>query len=110
MDVGRLNKRITLCAYMEEKNELLQIEHKLKEIKTVWASVEPLRGREYQEAQKIRPELTYKITIRYREVSPDMIIKYKGKLFEVVSGINIKENNSVLELMCTEAIKMATKI
>ena len=57
MDIGRTNKRITFCRYTEKQNELLQTETVLEEIKTVWASVEPTRGREYQEAQALLPRL-----------------------------------------------------
>lgn len=106
MDIGRMNKRVTLCRYKEKKNELLQMEQKLKEIKTVWASVEPTRGREYQEAQRIRPELTYKIIMRYfKDITPDMFVKYKDRQFEIVSIINIRERNEMLEMVCIEKIK-----
>ncbi len=105
MDIGRTNKRITFCRYEEKENTLLQIEKILTEVKTVWASVEPTRGREYQEAQRIRPELTYKITTRYhKEVTPDMFIKFKGRYFNIVSIINVKERNEMLEIICTEKI------
>ena len=46
MDIGRTNKRITLCRYEEKENALSQLEQRLTEEKTVWASVEPTRGRE----------------------------------------------------------------
>ena len=52
MDIGRTNKRITFCRYEEKENALSQTEQTLTEVKTVWASVEPTRGREYQEAQR----------------------------------------------------------
>lgn len=105
MDIGRANKRITFCRYEPKENELLQTEQTLKEIKTVWASVEPTRGREYQEAQRIRPELTYKITTRYHAgITPDMFIKYKERLFQIVSVINVRERNEMLEIICVEKI------
>lgn len=105
MDIGRTNKRVTFCRYEEVENELLQMEQKLIEIKTVWASVEPTRGKEYQEAQRIRPELTYKITTRYhKEVTPDMLIKFKDRHFEIISIINTREKNEMLEIICTESI------
>ena len=105
MDIGRTNKRITFCRYAEKQNELLQTETVLEEIKTVWASVEPTRGREYQEAQRIRPELTYKITTRYhKEVTPDMFIKFKDRYFQIVSIINVRERNEMLEIVCTEKL------
>lgn len=105
MDVGRTNKRISFCRYEDEQNELKQNEQVLKKIKTVWASVEPVRGREYQEAQRIRSELTYKITTRFhREVMPDMFIKYKDREFQIISIINVRERNEMLEIICTEKI------
>ncbi len=103
MDIGRTNKRITFCRYEEKENGLSQMEQELAEVKTVWASVEPTRGREYQEAQRIRPELTYKITTRYHKgVTPDMFIKFRGRLFNIVSIINVRERNEMLEIICTE--------
>ena len=82
-----------------------QMEQKRTEVKTVWASVEPTRGREYQEAQRIRPELTYKITTRYhKEVTPDMFIKFKDRFFDITSIINVKERNEMLEIICIEKI------
>ncbi|MCI9559336.1 MAG: phage head closure protein [Lachnospiraceae bacterium] len=106
MDIGRTNKRITFCRYEEKENELLQLEQILTDIKTVWASVEPTRGREYQEAQRIRPELTYKITTRYHKgITPDMLIRFKDRYFHIVSIINVREKNEMLEIVCTEEIK-----
>ena len=105
MDIGRTNKRVTFCRYEEKENGLSQMEQVLTEVKTVWASVEPTRGREYQEAQRIRPELTYKITTRYhKEVTPDMFIKYKDRYFSIVSIINVRERNAMLEIVCTEKL------
>ena len=106
MDIGRTNKRITFCRYEEKENELLQLEQILTDIKTVWASVEPTRGREYQEAQRIRPELTYKITTRHHKgITPDMLIRFKDRYFHIVSIINVREKNEMLEIVCTEEIK-----
>lgn len=106
MDIGRTNKRITFCRYEEKENTLLQIEQVLIEVKTVWASVEPTRGREYQEAQRIRPELTYKITTRYHKgITPDMLIKFGERYFNIVFAINVRERNEMLEMICTEKVK-----
>lgn len=103
MDIGRTNQRITFCRYEEKENVLSQSEQVLEEIKTVWASVEPTRGREYQEAQRIRPELTYKITTRYhKEITPDMFIKFRNCFFNIISIINVREHNEMLEIICTK--------
>lgn len=105
MDIGRTNKRITFCKYEEKENALSQTEQVLTELKTVWASVEPTRGREYQEAQRIRPELTYKITTRFHAgITSDMLIKFKNRYFQIISPINVRERNEMLEIICVEKI------
>ncbi len=105
MDIGRTNKRITFCRYEEKENALSQTEQTLTEVKTVWASVEPTRGREYQEAQRVRPELTYKITTRYHKgITPDLFIRFGERYFNIVSVINVRERNEMLEMVCVEKI------
>lgn len=105
MDIGRLNKRVTFCQYSEEENELKQLRQRLKPIKTVWATVEPKSGREYIEADKERPELTYIITVRYqKDITPDMFVQLKGRLFNIKSIRNIREADEILEISCTEKI------
>lgn len=105
MDIGRTNKRVTFCRFTEEKTEMNQTKQVLKEFRTVWASVEPKSGREYIEAEKEHPELTYTITTRYMEdITPDMFIKFRNRLFNIRSIRNIRENNEMLEISCTEKI------
>ena len=109
MDIGRTNKRITFCRYEERENALSQTEQALTEVKTVWASVEPTRGREYQEAQRVRPELTYKITTRYHKgITPDLFIRFGERYFNIVSVINVRERNEMLEMVCVEKISEGT--
>lgn len=111
MDIGRTNKRVSFCKFAEEKNEMNQTTQVLKKIRTVWASVEPKSGREYIEAEKEHPELTYIITTRYMEdVTPDMFIQYRDRLFNIRSIRNIRENNEMLEISCTEKIDEARSV
>lgn len=105
MNPGKLNKRITLVGSVPEKNEIGQTVFKEKAVKTIWAKVEPVRGREYYEAQKIRTDTLYKFTIRYRAgVTPDMQVQYKGRVFEIQNIINPFEENVKLEIMAWEKV------
>lgn len=46
-----------------------------------------------------------KITTRYhKEVTPDMFIKFKDRYFQIVSIINVRERNEMLEIVCTEKL------
>lgn len=119
INIGKLNKRITFYRIVQISDELG--EHPVEEeLKTVWANVKAVRGNEYYEAQKLRGELTFKITCRYfliptkmsdleegtvaeyEEVSPEMIIKYKGRKFAITDAINIDEENTQYEIRATE--------
>lgn len=110
MDIGRLHERITFYVPKEIKNNLNQSTTTLQELKTVWASVEPTKGREYQEAQKLRPELTYKIFTRHFEfVNQDTVIKHKDRYFNIISVANVNSENKMLEIYCTEFPKSKYK-
>lgn len=72
---------------------------------TVWAAVEPLRGKEYLEGQQVQGEVTHKVTIRYRSgITPTDRISYDGRTLQIVSLINVCEKNIALELMCREVL------
>lgn len=69
----------------------------------IWARVVPTSGREYEEAQKIRAELTYKIKIRYSDtVVSDFKVLYRGKVLSVESVIDLGGMARELELVCSE--------
>lgn len=112
MDIGRLNKRVTFCRYGEEENELKQLGQQLKPVKTVWATVEPKSGRENMEADKLSPELTYIITVRYQKgITPDMFVQYNGKLLSIAAPPrNIREADEMLEIICVEKTDEKRKI
>lgn len=71
---------------------------------TVWASVEPLRGREYIEAKQGQVEVSHRVVMRFREgVGPEMRLRLAGgRVLEIESVINPLERGERLELMCAE--------
>lgn len=87
----------------EVENEVGEITHEKVKIDSIWADVKPLRGREYFEAQKIVPELTYKITTRYRShITPHMLIKWQSRELNINSIIDVSGREEHMEIMCTE--------
>jgi len=72
---------------------------------TVWASIEPARGREFWESQQVNAEVTGKIRIRYLGgITPKMRVKHGNRIFDIVSVINPEERNRELQLMVKERI------
>ena len=110
MDIGRLNKRITFIQYKDTDNngipyvdEYGRNIQKLVPYKTVWASVEPISGKESLEADRNKNELTHRIYTRYLpDTTVDMIIDFKGRKFRIESVINYREENEMLQFACTE--------
>lgn len=74
--------------------------------KKVWAAVEPLRGKEYLEAQKIRAETTYRIKIRYLNgITTNMQILFEDKILDIQNIIEINKQKKEIHLMCIERVK-----
>jgi len=75
------------------------------DIATVWAAVEPIKGREFFAAQKENAETTVRITIRYRtSITADMRILYGNKNYEINAIIDVEERHVELQLMCQELL------
>ena len=69
----------------------------------VWASVAPMTGREYDEAQKLRAETTYKVTTRYfPNITTDMKILHGLTVLDIVSVLNIDGRNTELQIVAKE--------
>ncbi len=106
MDPGKLNKRVTLVGATESENAIGQTVLHDGDIASMWASIEPVRGRQYYDAKKLRDEAAYKVTVRYRKgVTREMRIRFKDRTFEIKDIINPYESNQFLELMCAEKVQ-----
>lgn len=71
---------------------------------TAWASINPIRSREYFATQQEQGEVTHRIIIRYISgVTYEMRVAYDGRLFYLQGPPrNIGEKDRQLELMVTE--------
>jgi SPP1 family predicted phage head-tail adaptor len=107
MNPGKLRYRITLQEYIEASDQYkTPIDQGWQNVATVWASVEPIQGREYIQLQNTQSELTTKIRIRYRpDVTPAMRVQYGTRVFDVQSVIDFEERHIELQLMCIERIE-----
>lgn len=115
MDIGALNKRVILQKYTEVENEAGEIVQVIKDVRTIWASVEPIMDTEYLEGKKVQAkvsyeittkyfkETTYKITTRYfQDITVDMQIKYNNRIFSIQDIIDPFEAHKELQIRCIE--------
>lgn len=70
---------------------------------TVWASVGPVRGREYWDVKKSNSEVEGKVIMRYRDdVTPDKRLWFKGRPLKILSVLNPAERKEYLEIYYKE--------
>ena len=103
MEIGALNKRITIQELKTNINENgFEVEDWI-DFKTVWAGVSNLHGREYFEAAAVQMENIAKFTIRYLDgIDTAMMILFKDKHYNITSIDNIKYKNRFLEIKAME--------
>lgn len=76
------------------------------DVATVWASVQPIRGREYFAAAQMQDATDYRVTIRYRaDVTREMRVVWKGVYLDIVSAIDVAARGDNLELMCISGVR-----
>ena len=105
MNIGELNHRITI---LKKANKKPLEDTAYENFKTVWAKINNLFGKEFIEAQKVNPNISKKIIIRYVKdldmsfnpnACKDFIISYKGISYNILYIDNIKEQNKFMEIM-----------
>ena len=103
MRAGRLRHRITI---QEPASTVGGLGEKLKswaDVATVWAAIEPLRGREFFESHQRESEATTVITIRYRSgLTHSMRINFGSKYYKIDDILNPDERNRYLEIIAID--------
>lgn len=74
-------------------------------LRTVWASVEPLTGRELILSRQVQSEITHKIRTRWFEgLLPSDLARVGARIFGIVSVGDEKERGRWMEIMAVERI------
>lgn len=104
MRFSKMRNRITFLKLTgTQKNSMKENVPLYTEYKTVWAYVAPTTGREYEEAQKIREETTYKVITRFHEgITTDMKIRFNDRELDIVSVLNVHERSEQLQIIAKE--------
>jgi SPP1 family predicted phage head-tail adaptor len=70
---------------------------------TIWAAVEPLRGREYFQAATVQSQNMTRFTTRYHKgITSEIRILYDNKPYDIQSIIDVNGRHQQLELMAKE--------
>lgn len=108
MRAGNLRNLIVIEEQIQERNSLGEIKPFWQEFVQAWASVEPLRGREFMEARQINADIDVRIRARYQPgVRTDMRVKWDDggtiRYFRITAPpIVAWERKREMQLMCKE--------
>jgi len=103
MRAGRLRHRVELHSATTTRNSYGEAVDTWASYASVWAGIEPLRSDEITNAQQVQAEITHKVIIRYNSsVAETHRVIYGTRTLEIVSIINMNEQNIYQELMCKE--------
>lgn len=106
MNPAKMNKRITFQEYVSGTDaDGFPIEA-WQDVKTVWAMVKTMQGREFYQAAAVQAENTSRFVIRYTTgINSSMRIKYGERIFEISAPpINDDEKNVTMTIIAKEVI------
>jgi len=105
MRAGRLRHRVDLQHVTETQDSTGDPVRSYSTYATVWASIEPVSGREYYAAQQAGAVRQHKIVIRSRrDVAPTDRVMFGSRIFEVEAVLHPAERNIETHLMCKELV------
>jgi SPP1 family predicted phage head-tail adaptor len=76
-------------------------------VTTVWASIEPLSGRELDRARQVQPDTTHRVRFRHQPgvaIGADWRLVHEGRVFHLAEPPrDLRELDWLLEVLCVEA-------
>ena len=104
MEIGTLNKRITLQYETKTADGMGGFDVVWTHGATVWAAIWATSAKELVQSMQTDMVITHRIRIRYRSTfKPSWRIKFGTRYFNIISMINPAERNEYLDLMCEES-------
>jgi SPP1 family predicted phage head-tail adaptor len=100
LEAGRLRHRVTLQELSRTDDGMGGYTSEWVDVKTVWAEVKSMTGREYLQAQSIQEDVVTKVTIRYRQVRADYRLVHKGQRYNIKAILPDPSQAEYLVLMC----------
>lgn len=105
MRAGRLRHRVTIQEKAVTRNTFGEEVVTWSDVATVWGSVEPVRGREFEDVSFAGAEVSTKIVLRYRSgVVPEMRATEGDNIYDILAVINVDNRDRELNLYCREVL------
>lgn len=108
LGAGQFDKHVTLQSKSVTRNSIGEEVVTWIDVATVWARVEPIRGREFFAAAQMQDATDHRVTIRYRTgVVREMRVVWGSLTLDIVSVIDVNARKENIELMCISGVRTA---
>ena len=103
MESGKLNHRVRVQKNIGTQNALGQPAQSWVTIKTVYASIDTLSGRELEAARQVDSTTTHRIGMRWHPgMATNLRLVFQGRYFDINQIANVNEKNVELILYVQE--------
>ena len=105
MNPGDLDQRVTLQSKSVTRAANGEEVVTWTDVATVWAQVEPIRGREFFAAAQMADSIDHRVVVRYRAgIAREMRVLWGAVALDIVTVIARGRRESV-ELMCVSGVR-----
>lgn len=105
MHIGRMGHRVTIQKDTKNRDTHGGPVHVWSDVATVWASVEPLTGKEILDADQVKANVTHRVRIRsYDGLTPKHRFLFGTRVLNIEVVRDIRERNVEMECLCKEAL------
>ena len=105
MRAGRLRHRLTIQVKNLTRDSAGQQTHSWTDFKTVWGSVEPLSGREFEAQDQGKAETKTRIIVRYVEgITTEMRVLFGQLTYNIQTVIHHDHRQRQISLLCSEGL------
>ena len=105
MRAGRYRHRVVIQEKVVERNDYGEEVITWSPVATVWADVQPIRGREYLETRQEQADVTHRVFLRWRSgMTPTMRLVFKNRVMEIESVVDPGERRIGVEVVCREVV------
>jgi len=102
---GTLNKRLQIDSRVENQDEVGEPIVTWTPFATVWAAIEPQRGREFTTEQQPHAQGDVRIRIRYLQgVEERMRASYGSTVYDIQAVLDLKESHEEMHLICIKGM------
>lgn len=102
-EIGPKRHRLTIQRRGDGENSFGQPTDAWADLAEVWGRVRTLSGRELATAIQIRPTVTHRVELRYRQdLTPEDRLAFNGRVFQILGLWDPEERRRELYLDCCE--------